>query len=155
MDRTSKTRSVYFFKNTCHNCNNDIEFPLLGNFADNEFLMQTIDGKDYCIGIIVDNPTFNFVDNYLQDKGVEGFQRATYIKQILRLLADRTYNKEFSKSYPICPICQKLQTSYNDDVKTIVRDLSYASWNDFDKLSLDKKLIKLKEATSVQTPNFE
>jgi hypothetical protein len=145
MNRTGKTRSVYFFKNTCHNCDNDIEFPLLGNFADYEFLMQTIDGRDFCIGVIVDNPTFDFVDNNLQSKELADFERATTIRQILRLLADKMHNKEFSKSYPICPVCQKLQTSYNDDVRTVVRDLNYASWNDFDKLSLDGKLIRLNE----------
>lgn len=155
MDKTKTTRSVYLFKNTCNNCNNDIEFPLLGNFTDYEFELQTIDGKDYCIGVIANNPTFDFVDNYLQDKGIENFQRATYIRQILRSLADRIYNKEFSKYYPICPICQKLQTNYNDDVRTVIKDLSYASWNDFEKLSVDEKLMKLEEVTSLQTPNFE
>jgi hypothetical protein len=122
---------------------------LLGNFADYEFLMQTIDGKDFCIGVIVDNLTFDFVDNNLQGIELKDFQRATLIRQILRLLADKIHKKEFSKSYPICPICQKLQTSYNDNVRTVVRDLNYASWNDFDKLSIHEKLIRLKEVASL------
>jgi hypothetical protein len=150
MDKILKTKSVYLFRNTCHNCYNNIEFPLLGNFGDDyEFILQTIDGKDFCIGTLVNNEAVNFIDNYLQEKGIEGISKSIYTRKILSLIADKLNNKEFARDFPICPICQKLQKSYGDDTRTLITELNYASWNDFEQLDRDKRLKRIKEIIDV------
>jgi hypothetical protein len=39
------TWMAYNFRNTCHKCYNDIEFPLLGNLSDGEMIFQTKNGN--------------------------------------------------------------------------------------------------------------
>jgi hypothetical protein len=145
MSKTKKTKQKYLFKHTCHNCNNDIEFPLWGMFDDTEVYLQTTDGKDFFLGDIVDNKSFWLVDTFLQDKGFELSIRRDYTHKILRLLADKVDNKVFSKNYPLCPICQQLQKDYADNERTNVIELDYAYWTGFESLDKESKLKKIQE----------
>lgn len=146
MDTTKKTIQKYLFRHTCHNCSNDIEFPLWGMFDDTEFYLQTTDGKDFFIGDIINNKSFWFIDNYLQDKGFELSIRRDYTYKLLRLLADKIDSKAFSKNYPLCPICQKVQYNFGDNERTTIVELDYACWTDFESLDKESKLKRIEES---------
>jgi hypothetical protein len=149
MDINIKTRIVYFFKNTCRNCYNDIEFPLLGNFADNEFVLQTVDGKDFYIGLLFDNKAFDFIDNFLRGNAIDETAKGIYTRKILRSLADQVDNKKFSKDYPICPICRHKQNYYSDDNRSYLKELNYATWNDFESLTYEEKVKRIQQIITI------
>jgi hypothetical protein len=146
MQVESKTRTLYNFRNTCFSCFKDIEFPLLGDFAYGELVLQTKDGQDFFIADLIDNKTFNFIvaannDKELKSKGADA-------QKILALLADKVNGKEFSAEYPVCPICQKRQRHYNDNKRTTKRELNLASWTEFESLTDDDKVKRIKEVVS-------
>ena len=66
MDIVNKARTVYNFKNTCHNCFNDIGFPRPGDFSYGELIFQTKDGQDFRIAELIDNKTFDFITTTLK-----------------------------------------------------------------------------------------
>ena len=144
MNNDNKTKTLYNFKNTCDKCFNDIEFPLLGDFAYGEMIFQTKDAKDFYIAVLIDNKTFDFVVNILkQDKA---FQNKNLDPQkILALIADKVDNKEFTTDFPICLICKSRQQSFGDGNRTTQIELGFATWVDFENLSDKGKLSRLKE----------
>lgn len=144
MDKIAKTRTAYNFRNTCHKCFNNIEFPLLGDFAYGEMIFQTKDGKDFYIAVLIDNKTFDFITEVLQnDKNFKN--KNADPQKILALIADKVDNKEFATDYPICPICKSRQRSFNDNIRTTEIKLGFATWTDFESLSQETKLARLQE----------
>ena len=145
MQVDSKTQTVYNFKNTCHNCFNDIEYPLLGDFSYGELIFQTKDGQDFAIAILIGNATFDFIietiknDEEIKNKKVDP-------QKILMLLADKLHDKEFTPDYPICPICKKRQRHFSDNIRTTNRELNFVTWLDFESLELNDKKKRIKEA---------
>lgn len=145
MQVDSKTQTVYNFKNTCHNCFNDIEYPLLGDFSYGELIFQTKDGQDFAIAILIGNATFDFIietiknDEEIKNKKVDP-------QKILMLLADKLHDKEFTPDYPICPICKKRQRYFSDNIRTTNRELNFVTWLDFESLELNDKKKRIKEA---------
>ena len=124
---------------------NDIEFPLLGSFADGEMVFQTKDAKDFCIAVLIDNKTFNLiVDTIQQDKELKS--KNINPQKILALLADKFDNKEFSPYFPLCPICKSRQRNYGDSIRTTQSELNYVTWNEFESLTQENKLRKVREA---------
>lgn len=107
-------------------------------------IFQTKDAKDFYIAVLIDNKTFDFVVNILkQDKA---FQNKNLDPQkILALIADKVDNKEFTTDFPICPICKSKQRSFGDGNRTTQIELGFATWVDFENLSDDGKLSRLKE----------
>ena len=89
-------RTVVFFKNTCGRCFNDIEIPLLGDFAYGEFIFQTTDGQDFLIAQFIDNRA---VEDVRQILGGNSFDLYTIMTQ----LADKKDNKSFRQSLLISP----------------------------------------------------
>ncbi len=145
MQLDNKTQTVYNFKNTCHNCFNDIEYPLLSDFSYGELIFQTKDGQDFGIAVLIDNITFEFVVQTLKkDKELE--RKKVDPQKILTLVADKLNNKEFTTDYPICPICKKRQRHFNDNVRTTKRELNFVTWHDFENLTSDDKIKRIKEA---------
>jgi hypothetical protein len=145
-----KTRTVCNFKNTCHNCFNDIEYPLLGDFSYGELIFQTKDGQDFGIAVLFDNATFDFVIETLKnDKEMEN--NKVEPKNILALLADKLHDKEFTPDYPICSICKKRQRHFNDNIRTTKRELHFVTWLDFESLELNDKKKRIKEAALTMT----
>ena len=145
MRRAERTRIVFNFKNTCQSCFNDIEFPLLGDFSYGETIFQTTDGQDFYIAILIDNASLDFVSTILKTDS-ELKQRKIDPQRILAILADKVDGKEFTIHYPICPICKHEIKHYSDDSKTGEKELPFASWNDFEKLTNDQKISLIKEA---------
>jgi len=144
MQADNKTQIVYNFKNTCHSCFNDIEFPLPGDFSYGELIFQTKDGHDFCIAVLIDNATFNFIIETLKyDKELKS--KKADPQKILALLADKINGKEFTTDYPICPFCKKRQKHFNDNVRTSKRELHFATWNDFESMTPDNKIEQIKE----------
>jgi hypothetical protein len=148
MDKKVKTQTAYNFRNTCDKCFNDIEFPLLGDFAYGEMIFQTKDAKDFYIAILIDNKTFDFITEVLKHNTDFKSKKADPQK-ILALIADKVDNKEFTTDYPICPICKSRQRSYGDDNRTTKIELGFATWTDFESLSQESKLSKLKEVINL------
>lgn len=144
MDKTSKTRTVYNFLNTCHECFNDIEYPLLGDFSYGELIFQTADGQDFFLVELIDNKTFDFICEFLKNKSGQKISKADPQK-ILALLADKVNGKDFAIDYPICPNCKRRQNHFNDNTRTTQRQIGFASWTDFESLTEEKKLKKLEE----------
>ncbi|HRI20140.1 MAG TPA: hypothetical protein PLA68_04280 [Panacibacter sp.] len=144
MQVNNKTQTVYNFKNTCYRCFNDIEIPLLGDFAYGELIFQTKDGQDYFVAILIDNAIFDFIvetltnDEELKHKKVDP-------QKILTLLADKINGIGFTTDYPICPICKRRQNHFNDNIRTTERELHFATWNDFENLTHDNKIKQIKE----------
>ena len=144
MDKPTKTQATYNFRNTCHKCFNDIEFPLLGDFAYGETIFQTKDAKDFYIAILINNQTFDFITEVVQhNKEFKNIKADP--QKILALVADKIDNKEFTTDYPICPICKSRQKSFNDNTRTTKIDLGLVTWTDFESLSQEGKLTKLQE----------
>ena len=145
MQVVNKTQTVYNFRNTCYNCFNDIEFPLLGDFSYGELIFQTKDGQDFGIAVLINNATFNFIiDTLKKDKELE--HNKVDPQKILTLVADKLDNKEFTSDYPICPICKKRQRHFNDNVRTSKRELNFVTWRDFESLTPDDKMKRIKGA---------
>ena len=144
MDKTSKTRTVYNFLNTCYKCFNDIEYPLLGDFSYGELIFQTADGKDFFLVELIDNKTFDFVCEFLKNKVGQKISKADPQK-VLALLADKVNEKEFAIDYPICPICKRRQNHFNDNNRTTQRQIGFATWTDFESLTQENKTDRLEE----------
>lgn len=145
MQVVNKTQTVYNFKNTCYNCFNDIEFPLLGDFSYGELVFQTKDGQDFCLAVLIDNPTFDFIVETLKnDKELK--HKKVDPQKILTLVADKVNDKDFTTDYPICPICKKKQRQFNDNIRTSKKELHFATWSGFEKLTNDDKKKRIKEA---------
>jgi hypothetical protein len=146
MQFDNQTQTLYNFKNTCHRCFNDIEIPMLGDFSYGELIFQTADGQDFCIAVLIDNPSFEFIvealknDPQLKHKKVDP-------QKVLTLVADKLNDKEFTAEYPICPICKKRQRHFNDNIRTSKRELHFTTWNDFEHLTNDDKLKRVREVT--------
>jgi hypothetical protein len=148
MDKTCKTQTAYNFRNTCQKCFNDIEFPLLGDFAYGEMIFQTKDAKDFYIAVLIDNKTFDFIVDFLENnKDFKG--RRADPQKILTLIADKVDNKEFTTDYPICPICKARQKSFGDNIRTTKIELDFATWTEFESLSQENKLSKLQEVINI------
>jgi hypothetical protein len=144
MNNIAKTQIAYNFRNTCHKCFNDIEFPLLGDFAYGEMIFQTKDAKDFYIAVLIDNKTFDFVTEVLQQS--KDFQNKKADPQkILALIADKVDDKEFTTDFPICPICKARQRSFGDGIRTTQIELGFATWTDFESLSQEGKFSRLQE----------
>lgn len=126
-------RTVVFFKNTCGRCFNDIEIPLLGDFAYGEFIFQTTDGQDFFLGQFIDNDAVKDVQEILNGKLYD-------LYTIMTRLADKKDNKTFSTAYPICPNCTKTITCYSDNNRTIERQIEPATWTDFQRKDKNEKL---------------
>jgi hypothetical protein len=69
-------------------------------------------------------------------------------QKILALIADKV-EKEFTTDYPICPICKSRQRSFGDNIRTTKIELGFATWTDFESLSQESKLAKLKEVINL------
>ncbi len=144
MNKIAKTQTAYNFRNTCHKCFNDIEFPLLGDFAYGEMIFQTKDAKDFYIAVLIDNKTFDFITEVLQRS--KDFQNKKADPQkILALIADKVDDKEFTTDFPICPICKARQRSFDDSIRTTQIELGFATWTEFESLSQEGKLSRLQE----------
>jgi hypothetical protein len=144
MYNVDKTRTTYNFRNTCDKCYNDIEFPLLGDFAYGEMIFQTKDAKEFYIAVLIDNKTFDFVVDILkQDKAFQN--KKLDPQKILALISDKVDNKEFTTDFPICPICKSRLRSFGDGNRTTQIELGFATWTDFENLSNEGKLRRLKE----------
>jgi len=144
MNKICKTQTVYYFKNTCLKCFNDIEFPLLGDFSYGEVIFQTKDAKEFYIAVLIDNKTFDYIKEALQQN--KDFQNTKADPQkILALIADKIDNNDFTADYPICPICKARQHNYGDNIRTTKTELGFATWTEFESLSQEKKLIRLRE----------
>lgn len=148
MNKTRKTHTAYNFRNTCNNCFNDIEFPLLGDFAYGEMILQTQDAKDFYVGVLIDNKTLDFITDTLQNNTDFKHKKADPLK-ILTLIADKTNNKEFTTDYPICPICKSKLRGFDDSIRTSQIELGLATWTDFENLSPENKLRRLQEVINV------
>ena len=147
MQVDNKTKKLYNFKNTCDNCFNDIEFPILGDFAEGEIMFQTKDGEDFYVAVLLGNRTLNFITNTLkQDKQLSNEE--VNPQKILAFVADKPNNKELTADYPICPICKARQERYSDNIKTNKIEVKYASWFDFEKLSQENKIARIKKVGS-------
>jgi hypothetical protein len=125
-------RTVVFFRNTCARCFNDIEIPLLGDFAYGGFIFQTTDGQDFFIGEFIDNEAVEDVQEILNGKSFD-------LYAIMAQLADKKDNKTFSTTYPLCPNCTKRIIYYSDNNKTIDRQIDFAKWTDFQRKGKDEK----------------
>ena len=144
----NKTRTIYNFRNTCHRCFNDIDIPLLGDFAYGEILCQTEDAQDFYIAELLNNPTFDFINSSLTQQ--EDLKRKRVDSQkVLTLLADKPNDKDFTTDYPICPICRKRQKHFNDNIRTTERQVGFVTWTDFESLTQDNKLDRLKRLSIV------
>ena len=144
MEKIAKTQTAYNFRNTCHKCFNDIEFPLLGDFAYGEIIFQTKDAKDFYIAVLIDNKTFDFIADILKTN--KDFKsRKADPQKILALIADKVNNKEYTTDFPICPICKSKQRSFGDGNRTTQIELGFATWKEFESLSQESKLNKLQE----------
>ncbi len=145
MDTLVKTKTVYNFRNTCYRCFNDIEFPLLGDFASGETIFQTKDAKDFYIAVTINNKTLDFIKNIVQHNS--DFQNSKVDPQkLLALIADKVDEKEFTTDFPICPICKATQRSFDDNTRTTQIELRFATWTQFESLSQECKLTKLRFA---------
>lgn len=141
------TRTVYNFKSTCQSCFNDVEFPLLGNYADGELVLQTKDGQGFYIAELIYNPTFTFIVETLQDYKDLNIKE-TDSQKVLTILADKIGGKEFTTEYPICPVCKKRIRHFSDNARTSKRELPFATWHDLESLEYNDKITKVKEAIS-------
>ena len=150
MHKTSKTRTVYNFLNTCYKCFNDIEYPLLGDFSYGELIFQTADGQDFFMVQLIDNKTFEFICEFLKSKLGQKISKADPQK-ILALLADKIDGKELAIDYPICPNCKRKQNHFNDNTRTTQRQISFASWTDFESLTQENKIEKLEEIINLNS----
>lgn len=150
MQVTNQTKTVYNFKNTCQRCFNDIEVPLLGDFSYGEIILQTKDGQDFYVAELINNETFNFIVEYLQENQ-ELLQKKPDPQKVLILVADKPNGKEFSTDYPICPICKNKQNHYIDNIRTSTRELLFVTWNDFQKLTEKDKVEQIRKAVQILT----
>jgi hypothetical protein len=144
MDSITETRKGYNFRNTCYSCFNDIEFPILGDFAYGEILLQTEDAKEFYIAVLIDNPTFSFISHILE-QNTSFKSNKIPPQQVLALIADRVNNKKLSPNYPVCPVCKSRLRSFGDNNRTTEIELGYASWKDFEKLSGEDKIKRLQQ----------
>jgi len=144
MEKIGKTQAAYNFRNTCYKCFNDIEFPLLGDFAYGQMIFQTKDAKDFYIAVLIDNKTFDFIAEVLEHH-TDFKNKNADPQKILALIADKVDNKEFTTDYPICPICKVRQRSFGDHNRTTKIELGFATWTNFEGLSQENKLIRLQD----------
>ncbi len=145
MQTFKRTQTVYNFKNTCDNCFNDIEFPLLGDFTEGQLIFQTLDAQDFCIASLVNNLTFDFIIEALEKDKQLVFNRVD-AKKILIFIADKLHNQGFALDYPICPICKKTPRHFNDNIRTNKRELNFVTWHNFENLTLTEKTKRVEEA---------
>ncbi len=145
-----KTRAIHNFGNTCYRCFNDIDIPLLGDFAYGEILCQTEDGQDFYIAELLDNPTFDFITSILNQQKDSKSKRVDPQK-ILILLADRPNGKDFTTDYPICTICKNKQKHFNDNRRTTEREVGFVTWTGFASLTQDNKLRAVEEVSNLLT----
>jgi len=150
MQVTNQTKTVYNFKNTCQNCFNDIEFPLLGDFSYGEMIFQSKDGHDFYLAQLIDNRTFNFILERLKVERELIAEKADPQK-VLTLVADKPIGKEFSTDYPICPICKSKQNHYSDNIKTNTIELPFVTWNNFQQMTESDKIEQIKKAVQMLT----
>ena len=141
MDKLENTTTVYKFRNTCYKCWNDIEFPLLSDFTYGEVIFQTKDAQDFYVAVLIDNKTFDFITDFLQDK--KRLKKADPQK-ILAQIADKVNNQEFTTHFPICPVCKARKRYFTDNIRTTKIELGYATWTDFESLSQENKLRRLR-----------
>lgn len=108
-------------------------------------ILQTRDGQDFFVAQLINNETFNFIVEHLQvDK--ELIQRKADPQKVLTLVADRPNGKEFTTDYPVCPMCKSRQNYYDDHVRTSTRELHFATWNDFERLTEKEKVEQIRKA---------
>ena len=150
MDKTFKTKTAYNFRNTCHKYFNNIDFPILGDFAYGEVIFQTKDANDFYIAVLINNNTFDFITDTLKHNK-EFKDKKADPQKILALLADKIENKEYTTDYPICPICKSRQRNFGDNIRTNKIELGVVTWMDFETLSQDDKLSKLHEVIDLST----
>ena len=141
LDSSIKQRNIYYFQNTCNNCYNNIEIPLLGDFSYGELIFQTLDGKDFLIADLIDNKTFSKIEKITN----ESRNNQIGSQKILTKLADPFKGKAYSETFPICPICRKELRRYNDNKKTTRHIINYVSWSEFENLSIEKQNKRIEE----------
>jgi hypothetical protein len=153
MEKAGKTKTVYNFLNTCNKCFNDIEYPLLGDFSYGELIFQTSDGLDFFIVELIDNKTLDFIYAFLNSKVGQKISKADPQK-ILALLADKVEGKEIAIDYPICPNCKRKQNHFNDNIRTTKRQIGFATWTNFESLTVDNKTRRLEDILNLFASNL-
>ena len=143
MDVGKHTREIYFFRNTCHRCFNDVEIPSLGDFAYGELIFQTTNAQDFALVTLIDNKTFSFIINALETLK----NKKTDPQYVLARLADPLNGKEFTIDR-LCPICRHKQRHFVDYIKTSSKKLPFVSWNSFEDLNEENKIQLIKEIVS-------
>jgi hypothetical protein len=129
-----KTRTVCFFKNTCHHCHNDIEYPLLGDFSYGEVIFQTIDAQHFALAVLIDNKTFAFIRDSLKtlkDKKADP-------QHILARVADPLSGFEFT-NHILCPICRHKQRNFIDNFRKRLVEIPVGTWHAFESLSEENR----------------
>jgi len=146
MRQKIQKRTVYNFKNTCGNCYNDIEIPLLGPFSEGEQILQTNDGQDFLVATLIDNMTLAFIKNTINNDNELKNQNIDPIV-VLTQLADNNIGKCYTRNFPICPICRNKLSYYSDIVRTGTRELDFADWQVFENLTMADKVARLREVS--------
>ena len=139
MQEASKIQTIYKFKNTCYRCFRVSEIPFLSDFCYGELLWQTKDGRDFCIAILFDNPTFDLIIETLKSD-IDLQKKKINPQKILALVADKPNGKDYTADYPMCPFCKRKQRHFKDNTRTVIMEVPFATWSDFERLGKDDKV---------------
>ena len=132
--KTLMTKTVYFFKNTCPHCYNDIEYPLLGDFSYGEIIFQTTNAQQFALAVLIDNNTFKFICDFLETSNSKGVDP----HYILARLADTLDGQEFT-SHTLCPICKHRQRNFMDNFRKRMQDIPFVTWHAFESITEENK----------------
>ena len=135
-----KNRFVYYYKNECPHCFNNIEYPLLGDFIYGELIFQTTDAQQFALAVLIDNVTFKFICDFLKtfkNKNADP-------QEILARVADPLNDMEFITDI-ICPICRHKQRNYIDNFRKRLQEIPLVTWDNFENISEEDKLELISE----------
>jgi hypothetical protein len=106
-------------------------------------IFQTTDGQDFASAQLLNNPSFDFICEFLKDNAGTTTSKIDPQK-LLALVADPFNDKSFTTDYPICPNCHQKQTRVHTNTRTSQIEVGFATWAGFDNLTENDKTKRLK-----------
>ncbi|MFN6114851.1 MAG: hypothetical protein ACK46C_03125 [Flavobacteriales bacterium] len=136
-------RDIMHFRNTCSHCCNDVEIPILSDFAYGEILFQSADARSFAIVDLINNSVFDEVLQALEKRAISESVRAEIAQPMLCDLSDEINGQPYSTIYPRCPLCGQKMSFWSDEHRVGMRHLPAPQWSGFTENSPERRMVIL------------
>lgn len=144
MSPSSSKYPAFSFRNTCPHCTASVEIPVLSDFSYGEIILQTKDGRDFCIAKLIGNSAYDFITHFLE-RSSDTKSHSIEAQQILAQVADQLNGKELTAEYPLCPNCQGKINRLSTEEQGEKMVLPETTWHVFEELSEPEKIQRIKD----------